>query len=153
MNCCLQWVNHFKQIHALSAVKAFELGADLGWWGIPMSLDDSGCISTAPLVSLGPGDNDSGWQQHWRWCWVGRVFLEGCERGVSDPGPCREDFLQGWVLGGKVLSGTLLSPPFPFLRVFVVCFIWVFSSSWPNGLCGERCQMMKPVAEIGILVL
>lgn len=57
------------------------------------------------------------------------------------------------MLEGRVVLGSLLSPPVPFLQVFIVwvCFgLVVFSCSWPDGLCGERCQIMKPVSKAGI---
>lgn len=62
----------------------------------------------------------------------------------------------GWVLEGKAMVRNLLSRPRPPLFFFhssrcllfgFVLSCLVFSCSWPDGLCGERCQMMKPVSK------
>lgn len=45
------------------------------------------------------------------------------------------------------------SPPFSFLQVSVDWVCLFFSCSWPDGLCGERCQIMKPISKAGISIL
>lgn len=103
----------------------------------------------------------------------GSAILEGCEWGafLLPPTPrlarffsdktgtlCRGGFSPvvdgcwraGWWWGVWSL------PLFHFSRCLLFGFVLVwlfFSCSWPDGLCGERCQIMKPVSKAGIWIL
>lgn len=119
------------------------------------------CLVGRVALGLHPRDVDTGSDAR-AGARRGRAVLEGlcCSplRGLPDPSPVQpsvEDFLHWWVgaggedgVGEFALSPFLISPGVSFLGGFV---FQLFLAPWP--LCGERCQIMKPVSKAGISVL